>query len=265
MRLCSIASGSSGNSIYVGNDDTHILVDAGISTKRIVAGLNELTVSPQDLSGILITHEHIDHIGGLGVFLRKYGIPVYATAGTIKGIKKCDKLGEFDYSLLNEIRIDEEFNMNDIKVRPFKTSHDANESCGFVMDDKKARVAVATDLGVYTEYTIEALSNLDALLLEANHDIRMLEVGSYPYYLKQRILGERGHLSNEASGRLLSKLLHDNFKEVLLGHISKENNYEKLAYETVKSEVTVADCKYSGGDFPIGIAGRDGLSKVVTV
>lgn len=265
MRLCSIASGSSGNSIYVGNDDTHILVDAGISTKRIVGGLNELMVSPEDLSGILITHEHIDHIGGLGVFLRKYGIPVYATAGTIKGIKNCDKLGEFDRSLLHEIKVDEEFKMNDISVRPFKTSHDAYEPCGYVMNDKKARVAVATDLGVYTQYTIDALSNLDALLLEANHDIRMLEVGTYPYYLKQRILGERGHLSNEASGRLLSKLLHDNFKEVLLGHISKENNYEKLAYETVKSEVTVSDCKYSGGDFPIGIAGRDALSKVISV
>ncbi len=263
MKLCSIASGSSGNSIYVGNDSTNVLIDAGITTKRIVTGLDELSVNPNELSGILITHEHIDHIGGLGVFLRKYKVPVYATKGTIKGIKDNSKLGEFDTSLLHEINTDIEFNLGDITIRPFKTSHDANEPCGYVLHDDKSRVAVATDLGVYTDYTIEALSGLDALLLEANHDVKMLEVGSYPYYLKQRILSERGHLSNEAAGRLLTRILNDHFKGVLLGHISEENNYERLAYETVKMEVSMGDCPYNGGDFPIEIASRSHMSEII--
>ena len=126
-------------------------------------------------------------------------------------------------------------------------------------------VGIATDLGKYNDYIIENLQNLDALLLEANHDIRMLQVGRYPYYLKQRILGERGHLSNENAGRLLCRLLHDNMKSIFLGHLSRENNYEELAYETVCSEVTLGDNPYKSKDFRIQVAKRDFVSDVVTV
>ena len=209
MRMCSIASGSSGNCIYVGSDDTHLLVDTGISKKRIEEGLKTLELKGEDLDGILITHEHSDHIQGLGVFSRKYEIPIYATPGTIMGIKSYSGLGKMPEGLYREIRADEPFELGDMTVKPFAISHDANEPSGYRLEQGGKSVAVATDLGKYDSYTVECLRNLDAVLLEANHDIHMLEVGGYPYYLKQRILGDRGHLSNELSGRLLCDILHD--------------------------------------------------------
>ena len=265
MRLCSIASGSSGNCIYVGSDHTHLLVDTGISKKRIEEGLKELEIKGEELSGILVTHEHVDHIQGLGVFCRKYEIPVYATKGTLRGIQTCRSLGKMPEGLYHEIHADEEFSLGDIKVHPFAISHDANEPTGYRFQSGEKRVAVATDLGKYDEYIVNNLKNLDALLLESNHDVHMLEVGPYPYPLKQRVLGDRGHLSNELSGRLLCDILHDNLRKVMLGHLSKENNYAELAYETVKLEVTLGDNPYKGEEIPISVAKRDSISEVVTV
>ncbi len=265
MRLCSIASGSSGNCIYVGSDNTHILIDAGISAKRIVKGLEDMDIKPDELSGILVTHEHSDHIQGIGVLSRKYHVPIYSTAGTGKGILGYSSLGKFDEELLHSIECDKEFKLGDIEIEGFRISHDANEPCAYVAKNNGKKVAVATDMGVFDEYTVDHLKGLDALLLEANHDVKMLQVGTYPYYLKQRILGNRGHLSNENSGRLLSRILHDDFKGVLLGHLSKENNYERLAYETVKMEVTLGDCPYNGGDFPIAVANREVASEIIYV
>lgn len=265
MRLCSIASGSSGNCIYVGSERTHLLVDTGISKKKIDAGLKELDIKGDELDGILITHEHSDHIQGLGVFSRKYEVPIYATPGTIAGIKAYGPLGKMPEGLLNPIHIDESFELGDIMIDPFHISHDANEPAGYRMNCNGKAVAVATDLGIYDEYTVSKLKNLDAVLLEANHDIHMLEVGSYPYYLKRRVAGERGHLSNELSGRLLCDILHDNLKHIVLGHLSKENNYAKLAYETVKLEVTLGDNAYKGEDLDMAVAKRDMVSEIITV
>ncbi len=265
MRLCSIASGSSGNCIYVGSDYTHLLVDTGISKKRIDEGLHTLGIKGEELSGILITHEHSDHIQGLGVFSRKYGIPVYATKGTLKGIMEYRSLGKMPEGLLHEIQTDTDFLLGDLCVHPFAISHDAYEPSGYRIVCGEKSVAVATDLGIYDEYTVENLKNLDAVLLEANHDIHMLEVGPYPYPLKRRVMGDKGHLSNELSGQLLCDILHDKLQHVILGHLSKENNYAELAYETVKLEVTVGDNPYKGEDIPIMVAGRDAVSEAVTV
>ena len=265
MRMCSIASGSSGNCIYVGSDDTHLLVDTGISKKRIEEGLKKLEIRGDELDGILITHEHSDHIQGLGVFSRKYEIPVYATPGTIAGSLCYSGLGRMPEGLLHPIHTDEPFALGDVTVSPFAISHDANEPSGYRLECGGKSVAVATDLGKYDSYTVEHLQNLDAVLLEANHDIHMLEVGGYPYYLKQRILGDKGHLSNELSGRLLCDILHDNLKHIVLGHLSKENNYAKLAYETVKLEVTLADNDYRGEDLDMFVASRDTVSDIIRV
>jgi phosphoribosyl 1,2-cyclic phosphodiesterase len=265
MRMCSIASGSSGNCIYIGTQDTHLLVDVGISCKRTVEGLNQLGVSGKDLDGILITHEHTDHIGGLGVMCRKFGIPIYATKGTIDAIKNVTSLGSIDESLFNEIKADEKFVLNDITVNPMKISHDAASPVAYRFQQGKKRMAVATDLGTYDDYTVECLQGMDVLLLEANHDINMLQVGPYPYALKQRILGNKGHLSNELSGKLLSKLLNDNLKTVFLGHLSRENNLAELAYETVRLEISMADNPYKPDDFPIYVANRSELSKLVEI
>lgn len=265
MRLCSIASGSSGNCIYVGSDNAHVLVDAGISGKRIAQGLNTLELTGEDIDGILITHEHADHIQGLGVIARKYHIPIYATGGTVDAMSRMKSLGKMPEGIFREIREDEPFRIKDLTINPFTIPHDAAQPVGYRLECGEQSVGIATDLGKYNDYIIGHLQNLDAILLEANHDIRMLQVGRYPYYLKQRILGDRGHLSNENAGRLLCRILHDNLKAVFLGHLSKENNYEELAYETVCSEVTLGDNPYKSRDFRIQVAKRDCISDVITV
>lgn len=263
MRICSIASGSSGNCIYVGDENTHLLVDTGISKKGVEEGLHTLGVKGEDLSGILVTHEHIDHIQGLGVFSRKYGIPVYGTKGTIEGIRSTASLGRLPEGILKEITVDRKFKLGGMEILPFAISHDAKEPSGYRIENGKKAAAVATDLGVYDDYIVAHLKNLNAVVLEANHDIHMLEAGPYPYPLKRRVMGDKGHLSNELSGRLLCDILHDGLQYVILGHLSKENNYAELAYETVKLEVTLGDNPYKGEDVPMMVAKRDTVSDVI--
>lgn len=263
MRMVSIASGSSGNCIYIGSDDTHILVDAGISNKRIQQGLNGIGLGGNDVNGIFITHEHSDHIKGLGVLSRKFHIPVYGTRETLDEIAASKSLGEFDRDLLTPILPDMDFSLGDLKVRPFKIDHDAANPVAYRVKCGAKSVAVATDMGHFDQYIIDNLQGLDALLLESNHDVRMLESGPYPYYLKRRILGDYGHLSNENAGRLLNYVLHDKLKKIFLGHLSKENNYEDLAYETVRLEINEGSCPYGASDFSISVAGRDSMSEIV--
>ena len=265
MRLCSIASGSSGNCVYVGSDTTHLLIDVGISGKRTEAGLKELGLKMSDIDGIFITHEHADHISGLGVLSRKYGVPIYATRGTIEGIRNTASVGEIDVGLFQIIKPDEKCIVKDLSLYPMHTSHDAADPVAYRISHGSQKIGIITDLGCYTDYTVECLKDLDVLYLEANHDVHMLQVGPYPYYLKQRILGERGHLSNEAAGKLLSRLLHDKMQAIVLGHLSKENNLPELAYESVRVEVTMSDTKYDGNDFPLYVAKRSEVSDIITV
>lgn len=265
MRLCSIASGSSGNCIYVGSDATHLLVDVGISGKKIESGLNSLGLGGNDLDGILITHEHSDHISGLGVLARKYEIPIYATRGTITAIRRTKNLGNLDDDLFREIKEDSKFTIKDLTVNPMRISHDAAQPAAYRFSYGSQKVAVCTDLGIYNDYTVECLKGMDALLIEANHDVNMLQVGPYPYYLKQRILGDRGHLSNENSGRLLSRILHDRLQTIVLGHLSKENNLPELAYEAVRMEITMGDNPYSANDFRLMVADRSEVSQVINI
>ena len=188
----------------------------------------------EELSGILITHEHSDHIKGLGVLARKYSLPIYATPGTIRELQGKKELGAYDEGLFCAVQPDVSFQVGDLDVTPFAIDHDAAQPVAYRVGCGKKQVAVATDLGHYDSYIIDHLQNLDAILLESNHDVRMLETGPYPYPLKRRILGDHGHLSNENAGRLLNCILHDRLKTILLGHLSKENNLEELAYETVQ-------------------------------
>ncbi|MDO4490278.1 MAG: MBL fold metallo-hydrolase [Lachnospiraceae bacterium] len=257
MKLCSIASGSSGNCIFAGTEKTGILIDAGISGKRIEAGLNTIDRKTADIDGIFVTHEHIDHIAGLGVIARRYGIPIYTTPGTYQAVLNTKSVGKMPEGLFHAVQPDTEVQVGDLTVHPFRISHDAADPLGYRVEAEGKKAAVATDLGFYNEYITEQLKGLDCLLLESNHDVRMLEVGSYPYYLKKRILGNRGHLSNETAGRLLCEVLHDHMKHIVLGHLSRENNYPSLAYETVCSEVTMGDNPWKSGDFHITVAKRD--------
>lgn len=265
MKLCSITSGSSGNCIFVGSDAASLLIDVGLSGKRIEFGLNEIDRTTTDIDGILITHEHSDHIKGLGVVARKYKIPIYATRNTISAIVANVNMGKLPEGIFHEICADAQYTIGDLNVQPFTISHDAAQPVGYRIEHNEKAVAIATDMGKYTDYTIEKLSGLDALLLESNHDVNMLQVGGYPYYLKKRILSDWGHLSNEAAGQLLCHVLHDDMKAILLGHLSQENNYPDLAYEAVCAEVTMGDNPYKAKDFDIKVARRDAISGLVEV
>jgi phosphoribosyl 1,2-cyclic phosphodiesterase len=228
--------------------------------------MNQYDYTTADMAGLLVTHEHSDHVSGLGVVSRKYHIPIYATAGTIRAIRSMKSLGAIDDTLFHVIKPDEDFVLGSLKIHPFHISHDAADPVAYRIENDKSKVAVCTDLGYYDNNIVENLTGLDAMLLEANHDIHMLEVGAYPYHLKQRILGNYGHLSNETSGKLLSKVLNDNIKHVFLGHLSHENNYPDLAYETVRLEVTMDETTpYKGNDFNITVASRSEVSQLVVI
>jgi len=240
-----------------------VLIDAGISGKRVEAGLAQIGLTGHDIDGILVTHEHSDHISGLGVLCRRYHTPIYATRRTLGALMQTGSLGKIDPSLLVEVEADESFTIKDLTVNPMHISHDAADPVAYRFSYGKKRAAICTDLGVYNEYTVECLKGMDVLLLEANHDVNMLQVGSYPYPLKQRILGKRGHLSNENAGRLLGRVLHDDLKKVVLGHLSKENNLPELAYETVRLEIELADNPYHAQDFCIEVARRSDVSEII--
>lgn len=263
MKLCSIASGSSGNCIFVGSDQTNLLVDIGISGKRIENGLSRIDINPETIQGILITHEHSDHVSGLGVMARRYHIPIYSTYKTAMALKRIKSLGEIDDELFNYIETDKAFQLNDIIIEPFSTSHDAVDPVCYTMEVDGEKIGIATDLGIYDDYIVSKLEDSDLLMIEANHDINMLLVGKYPYYLKQRILGERGHLSNEASAGLIGRLIKNKKQHIILSHLSKENNYEELAYETVLCELTRLGI--SSSDYNLTVANRDIPSDMVTI
>lgn len=247
MKLCSLASGSSGNCTFVGSSHANILVDAGVSGKKIEYGLSCIDVKPADLEGILITHEHSDHIQGIGVLARRYHTPIYGTKETLQAISRMKNMGDIPSELFRPVLPDEGFYISDILVEPFSTSHDAVNPVCYTFTSEGHKIGMATDLGVYDDYIISKLSGSEILLMEANHDENMLLAGAYPYYLKQRILGERGHLSNENSGRLIGRILHDKICHITLAHLSKENNFEDLAYETVRLELNkvISDNAYS--------------------
>jgi phosphoribosyl 1,2-cyclic phosphodiesterase len=263
MKLCSIASGSSGNCIYVGSNNTNLLVDVGISAKRIENGLNGIDIMPDTIQGILITHEHSDHVQGLGILARRYHIPIYATYETCNAIRQIKSLGEIPGELFRYIQPDEKFHINDILVEPFSTSHDASNPVCYTMQGEGHKIGFATDLGKFDDYIVSKLVESDLLYIEANHDVNMLMVGKYPYYLKQRIIGDRGHLSNETCADLISKLINPKLKSILLAHLSKENNYEELAYETVCCELNSRGTNFSAKK--VSVAHRDQPSQMVLI
>ncbi len=263
MRFASIASGSSGNCSYIGSGAASLIVDAGISCKRVLEGIHALDVGGRDLDGILITHEHSDHIQGLPVLARKTEAPIYATAGTIEAMMRMSSFAGIDPGRFIVIRPDEKFTIRDITVEPMHISHDAADPVGYRFTYGKKKACICTDLGCYTDYTVECLKDSDVLLVEANHDVNMLQAGRYPYPLKQRILGDRGHLSNMNSGRMLSKVLNDHMKAVYLGHLSEENNMPELAYETVRVEILMSGSGFRPDELPIHVAKRKEMSGIV--
>ena len=186
MKLLSIASGSSGNCIYVGNEDTHILIDAGISGKKVEAGLKSIGLSAADLDGVFITHEHIDHIGGLGVLARKCGLPIYATKGTIQGILATKSVGNIEMELFHPFEGYGCCQVGSLTIDPLPISHDARDPVAYRIYCGEKRLGIVTDLGIVTEEVVDGFQDMDALFIEANHDERMLQAGAYPYYLLKK-------------------------------------------------------------------------------
>ena len=263
MRFESFASGSSGNCIYIGSDTTHLLMDVGISCRRTVQALNDIGLDLPDIDGIFITHEHSDHIAGLAMIAKKTRMPIYATRGTIERLAAMPQLSHIDPERFIPVRADEKVTAGDLTVDPMRISHDAAEPVGYRVMYGRKKACVCTDLGCYNDYTAACLKDADVLLIEANHDVNMLQVGRYPWPLKQRILGDKGHLSNISSGQLLSRVLNDHMQAVFLGHLSQENNLPELAFETVRVELMGSQDIYRPEELPIRVAGRHLPSPVI--
>lgn len=255
IHFCSLASGSSGNSQFIASDTTRLLLDAGLSGKYIINSLEHIGESLKDINALLITHEHSDHIKGAGVIYRKIRQPIYATAATWAVLQA--KIGEIDPEHIRVIKSGEMFSIGDITVKPIEISHDAAEPVAYAFSNQQARMCVATDLGCCPDAVQDEFLDCDLLMLESNHDINMLKIGPYPYYLKQRILSDIGHLSNERAAQVITRAVTEGrVRNVLLGHLSKENNVPELAYETVGSIITEAGIAV-GEDMKLDLTYRD--------
>ena len=260
LTLCPLASGSAGNSIYMACGGVKLLVDAGVSAARVVAGLHEIGVSPDEIDGVLITHEHVDHVRGLGVLCRKHGIPVYANEMTWQGIFM--KETNIPARCVRTFYTGEDFYIGGVNVHPFPIPHDANEPVGFAFTSQGLRCAVATDIGHIREEWLEAVSGSQAILLEAIHDVEMVHMGPYPQRLRQRILGRNGHLNNEDSAKALLELVKRGTRAVFLSHLSADNNLPELAYNTVCETLKAAGYDVKD-DVCVHVARRDRVSDML--
>ena len=231
FRFAPLFSGSSGNALYVGAGDTRLLVDAGASCVRVFAQLERAGVELRSLSAILVTHEHSDHIAGVGALSRRLHLPVYATEGT--WLEMRPRLGPLLPENIRVIAPGQDFYIGRVNVMPFEIPHDAAEPVGYSFSLNGMKCAVATDIGCIKDRWMDEVSGSDMLLLEANHDVDMLRLGAYPAYLKRRILGENGHLSNAACAGTVTSAVKRRAKTVVLAHLSRQNNTPELAYSEV--------------------------------
>lgn len=250
MKACTLMSGSSGNALYLEAAGTRILVDAGQTGKKIVQALEESCgVSPRDLDGIIVTHAHRDHICGAGILSRRYDLPIYATEGTWHEMNPL--IGKIKPDNVLYMGSEHKFELNDLQIETFPTSHDAMESVGLVCSSLGISTGIATDSGVFTAKMSLKLKNMDCLILESNHDKQMLHNGPYPWPLKKRIASIIGHLSNEGAAQALLKVIGEKTGNVILAHLSEENNKPALALETVKSTLQKSQVSIDGVDISV--------------
>ncbi len=253
VRASSLCSGSSGNAIFIQNGQDKFVVDCGLNGRQFASRLASLDVMPQDLQGIVITHEHKDHISGLGVVLRRYGLPLYITEKTLAA--SLPEIGSFDASLVRVLEAGTAFAIGDTKLTPIELSHDAVEPQGYRIHTAKGDIAICTDTGSIHAKTLKSLLNAKLLFLEANYDEELLRLGPYPKWLKQRVAGDYGHLSNRLAGKLLQFLLQQGTEKIVLSHLSKQNNYPALAQSTVCSYLKQIGAKINA-DYQLLVAPR---------
>jgi phosphoribosyl 1,2-cyclic phosphodiesterase len=264
IDFCPIASGSSGNSVFISVGGTKILIDAGLSGVRIEKGLRALGVDCGAVDAVFITHEHSDHTMGAYILSRRFDIPIYATPGTWQALERNRNMGTIAKQNKRFVYADEDMIFGDAVIRPFPISHDANEPVGYSVYAGGKKVTVTTDIGCVTDGLKENIMNSDVLLIESNHDVDMLMNGSYAYPLKKRVMSDTGHLSNVNCGKLLAEIMCGRLKHIYLGHLSLENNRPSLAYETVHA-ILEANGIEVGGEKGLYLAERNGLSRMVSV
>jgi len=262
LQFCSFASGSSGNCYMIKKDDMAVLIDVGISGKRIFQGLEETATPLAQVAAILITHEHIDHVKSLPVVSKKIaGSRIYTNEKTWICIPR--KAAEERWTAFITGR---DFYIGDIRVRPFAVPHDAAEPVGFSFFTQNRQISIVTDAGYITDEIFKEILSADLLVLEANHEVEVLQMGNYPYHLKRRILGEKGHLSNVTAADCICKLqtTADKARRILLGHLSQQNNDPALAQITVENILRQQEI-HIGGSLKMDVILRDGLSTVYEV
>ena len=262
IKICSLFSGSSGNCIFISYKNTAILIDAGVSGKRTENALKSIGESFENIAGIFVTHEHSDHICGAGIISRRHKIPIYANTATWDAMRPF--MGKLESGNIRHIEVGEAKTIGDITVRPFPIPHDAACPVGYNIFIEDKKLTIATDIGHMNDLLLANLEQSDMILLESNHDIEMLMTGRYPWPLKQRILGDRGHLCNEMAGKVVAHLAQCGTKRFLLGHLSQENNFPELAYRTVCNallEKNITPMK----DVYLEVALRDRASNVMYI
>ncbi len=235
FQFCNLYSGSSGNCSYVGTDNVNLLIDCGESQKKINEALQSIGKDLSQINGIIVTHEHSDHVKNLGAISKKYDIPVYAN------IKTYDNMPE-QTNLLTEknkniFSTNDTFEIGDLKIHPFHIPHDSSDPCGFNIYNNEKKISIATDIGHMDNSILHKLEGSNFLLLESNYEPEILKYAKYPYYLKQRILGPNGHLSNQEAGYTILSLLSSGVNNIMLGHLSKQTNFPELAYKTVMEQI----------------------------
>jgi phosphoribosyl 1,2-cyclic phosphodiesterase len=262
LRFCPLFSGSSGNALYLGCGDTRLLVDAGMSGAKITAEMERVGLSPADLSGILITHEHSDHIAGAGILSRRYNLPIYANEGTWNAMR--EKLGNINENNIRLFETGSDFHIGSLDITPFAIPHDAAEPVGYSFFAGRNKLSIATDLGAVKESWMRHIEESDLVLLESNHDVDMLKAGRYPYELKRRILSTKGHLCNDDAGNCALELVKRGARHIVLGHLSKENNFPELARQCTES-VLRSGGVIPGEDVRLDVASRDGVTGIYGV
>lgn len=236
MKVCVLASGSKGNSTCFITQNSINLIDVGVSTVYIEKKLFEIGIDAKNINNVFLTHTHVDHISGLKSFLSKYNPKVYLTKGMYDDISNDIKIANYEI-------IDSDFYVDDLFVQIIKTSHDAPDSIGYIFNYQNSSFVYVTDTGYINVRHHQKLLNKNLYILESNHDVELLMNGKYPYYLKQRILSDKGHLSNKDSALYLSKFIGDNTKKIILAHLSEENNNKEIVIETFKKYLKDFDIK----------------------
>lgn len=258
-ELVSLFSSSSGNSTLISNDDTNILIDAGVSASKICSALSKANKDPAELDAIFVTHEHSDHISGIRLLSKKYNIPVFATALSMEAVlKSAPDISEGNAHIISVPGV---YDIRSMRIKAFATPHDSRQSVGYLIESDDKKYGIATDTGCVTKAMLSNLAGCEAVLIEANHDICMLKDGPYPYHLKRRILSDTGHLSNDKCAWLATQLAIWGTKRILLGHLSDKNNTPDIAYECVRASLEGNGFKV-GSDVILKIASRDELTYI---